>query len=44
MITLDRYNSKGPFKTDIIMRTELSRANAKWAIKHCSNTTVYFTS
>ena len=29
MITLDRYESKGPFKTDIIMRTELSRANAK---------------
>jgi len=29
MITLERYESKGPFKTDIIMRTELSRANAK---------------
>ena len=29
MITLDRYESKGPFKTDIIMRTELSRVNAK---------------
>ena len=29
LITIERYESKGPYKTDIIMRTELSRANAK---------------
>lgn len=27
LITIERYNSKGPFKTDIEMRQELSRAN-----------------
>ena len=29
MITIERYESKGPFKTDIEMRQELSRVNAK---------------
>ena len=29
LITIERYNNKGPFKTDIEMRTELSKANAK---------------
>lgn len=29
LITIERYESKGPFKTDIVMRTELSKANAK---------------
>ena len=27
LITIERYESKGPFKTEIEMRTELSRAN-----------------
>ena len=27
LITIDRYNSKGPFKTEIEMRQELSRVN-----------------
>ena len=29
LITLERYEFKGPFKTDIEMRTELSKANVK---------------
>ena len=29
LITIERYESKGPFKTDIEMRTELSRVNNK---------------
>ena len=28
-ITIERYNYSGPFKTDIEMRTELSRVNAR---------------
>jgi hypothetical protein len=28
-ITLERYKFKGPFKTNLEMRTELSKANAK---------------
>jgi len=28
LITIERYDSKGPFKTEIEMRTELSRVNA----------------
>jgi hypothetical protein len=27
LITIERYNSKGPFKTELEMRQELSRAN-----------------
>jgi hypothetical protein len=27
LITVERYNYKGPFKTEIVMRQELSRAN-----------------
>jgi len=29
LITLERYEYKGPFKTNLEMRTELSKANAK---------------
>jgi hypothetical protein len=29
LITIERYESKGPFKTELEMRTELSKANAK---------------
>ena len=29
LITIERYNSKGPFKTEIEMRQELSRVNSK---------------
>jgi len=29
LITLERYDYKGPFKTELEMRTELSRVNAK---------------
>jgi len=29
LITVERYESKGPFKNEIEMRTELSKANAK---------------
>jgi hypothetical protein len=29
LITIERYESKGPFKTELVMRTELSKANAK---------------
>ena len=29
MITLERYESKGPFKSELEMRSELSKANAK---------------
>ena len=29
LITVERYDYKGPFKTDLEMRTELSKANAK---------------
>lgn len=29
LITIERYESKGPFKTEIEMRTELSRVNNK---------------
>ena len=29
MITIERYESRGPFKTEIEMRQELSRVNAK---------------
>jgi hypothetical protein len=29
LITVERYETKGPFKTDIEMRTALSKANAK---------------
>jgi hypothetical protein len=29
LITVERYDFKGPFKTDLEMRTELSKANAK---------------
>lgn len=29
LITVERYETRGPFKTDIEMRQELSRANAK---------------
>ena len=29
LITIERYNYKGPFTTDIEMRQELSRVNAK---------------
>lgn len=29
LITIERYESRGPFKTDIEMRQELSRVNAK---------------
>ena len=29
LITIERYESTGPFKTEIEMRTELSKANAK---------------
>ena len=29
LITIERYNYSGPFKTDIEMRTELSRVNSK---------------
>jgi hypothetical protein len=31
LITIERYRSKGPFKTDIEMRQQLSSANAKTA-------------
>jgi len=27
LVTLERYHSKGPFKTDVEMRSELSIAN-----------------
>ena len=29
LITVERYETKGPFKSDLEMRHELSRANAK---------------
>jgi hypothetical protein len=29
LITVERYETKGPFKTDIEMRQELSKANAR---------------
>lgn len=29
LITVERYESKGPFKSELEMRTELSKANAK---------------
>jgi len=29
LITIERYNSKGPFRTDLEMRQQLSKANAK---------------
>ena len=31
LITIERYKSKGPFKTDIEMRQQLSITNAKTA-------------
>jgi hypothetical protein len=29
LITVERYETKGPFKTDLEMRTALSKANAR---------------
>jgi hypothetical protein len=29
LITIERYEYRGPFKTELEMRTELSRVNAK---------------
>ena len=28
LVTIENYESKGPFRTEIVMRQELSRANA----------------
>jgi len=43
LITIERYESKGPFKTDLEMRQELSKANAKWTIKHHSYSAIFTT-